>query len=393
MRRKVEYGLFKGVKKDLLSAGLLLGIVFLLSLFLGISLIFLMRIGEGLALLGSIVFILFTPIFLVAGVFFGRWLHRRSETSDGKFIRMFQEKELHLGKYSKRFRNRFIQQRFLTLAIMVSIFFFATILLGILLIVPEICCVCFPISFPLLLIAITAPAVGWVLFTYAFDPYEPEPRAMLILGITWGMISTFPSLFLNTFNASWMDPMGISVGVVSAPIFEELFKAIGFVLVFSYIKDETDGVIYGATFGAGFALLENIFYSTNSILDGAGVVVIILIMFRSFFNIVGHMIGPVLIGFLIGNARNRYMDKPKEKGVYIITLVTFIIIGYVFGMLVHAGWNFLAGSDSILFLMIFPYGIGEILFFIGIVLFTFFIVTRRYQKRLREYAAEEDWDR
>ena len=377
-------GFFSGVRSDLISTVIILGIVFMFSALLGISLILLMSIGKGLALLGSMIFLFFTPIFLASGYFLGRWFYSKVEGSSGKLLRPFKEKQIHPGEYSSKYRNRFLQQRFVSLSIMLFVFFVASIILGLLLLIPELCCICFPVSFPILMIGITAPAVGWVMFAYAFDPYEPEPRAMIVLAITWGMISTFPSLFLNTFNSTWMEPLGIPVAVASAPVIEEFFKAIGFVLVLSYIKDETDGVIYGAAFGAGFALLENLFYASNSILSGDGLLVILLILFRSFFNIVGHMIGPAVIGFLIGTARCQYEGRDDERSTYRVTLVLYIFIGYFAGMIVHGIWNFLAVQESLLFLLIFPFGLFEVMLFFLLVIGAFFIGTRRFKKRLKD---------
>jgi RsiW-degrading membrane proteinase PrsW (M82 family) len=384
MAKNKNESFLKGVVKDLQSMGLILVVVFFLSILLGVSLLLLIKVGEGLALVGSIIFIILTPIFLLVGVYFGRGLHQRSRKDAGRIMRMFKEKRIHPGKYTKKYRNRFIKQRFVSLIIMISVFFISTFILGLLWLIPDLSCICIPISLPFLLIAITTPAVGWVMFTYAFDPYEPEPRAMIILGLTWGMLSTFPSLFLNSFNATWMDPLGIEVAIVSAPIFEEFFKAIGFVLVFSFIKDETDGVIYGATFGAGFALLENLFYSTNSILDGGGSIVVLLVLFRSFVNIVGHMIGPALIGFLIGFAKCQYRDRGKERSTYFITLISYITIAYIIGMIIHAGWNFFVGQESLLVLFIFPYIFFQLILFTSMVIGSFFLATMRYKKRLRK---------
>jgi RsiW-degrading membrane proteinase PrsW (M82 family) len=180
-----------------------------------------------------------------------------------------------------------------------------------------------------------------------------------------------------------MEPLGIEVAVASAPVFEEFFKAIGFVLVLSYIKDETDGIIYGAAFGAGFALLENLYYASNSFLEGGGILIILLILFRSFFNIVGHMIGPSVIGFLIGLVKNQYKGRKNERSTYVVTLILYVTIGYVFGMIIHAAWNFLATQESLLILLILPFGIFEIMLFFSLVLGAFYLGTGRYKALLR----------
>ncbi|MGA1820808.1 MAG: PrsW family intramembrane metalloprotease [Thermoplasmatota archaeon] len=374
------------VVSDLSAAGIILFIVFFLGLLLGAALVFLMIIGSGLALAGSIAFTLMIPGFLVVGYLLNRWFSRTVAGSRRRISEPFKERSVHPAEYTSRYRNRFLLQRFTTLGLMIAVFTISTILLGILLASSDLCCICLPVTFPVLMVSVTVPAVGWVLFAYAFDPYEPEPRAFLVIAMTWGMLSTFPSLFINSFNATWMGDLGLDVSLVSAPIFEELFKALGFVLVISQIKDETDGVIYGASIGAGFSLLENLFYGTISIIEGDGALVILLVLFRSFFNIVGHMLGPAAIGFLIGWVKTIHdRKKQSEKAMYLMGLVGVVTFGYVFGMTVHAAWNFFAGLEGWWVLLLFPYGFFQLFLFVMMVLTAFFLGTRRYRKRLREY--------
>ncbi|MBN1389991.1 MAG: PrsW family intramembrane metalloprotease [Candidatus Thermoplasmatota archaeon] len=385
MQRKKD-GFIKGVLKDLSAAGILLVIVFFLSLMLGITLVFLMLIGEGFALFGSLVFISLTPLFLVLGYLINRWFSRTVRSSSSSIWGPFKERDVHPLEYTKGYRNLFLLQRFTTLAIMICLFFISSFIMGSLLAFPELCCICSPVSIPILLISITVPAVGWVMFTYAFDPYEPEPRAFIVIALSYGMLSTFPSLFLNTFNSTWMEPLGIDVAIASAPIVEEFFKALGFVIILSQVKDETDGIIYGASFGAGFALLENVLYASNSIMNGDGVLVILLIVFRSFFNIVIHIIGPASIGFMIGLVRG--FKRPQNGNNISLTSLLMapgIAVGYTFGVIIHFIWNFLAGLSGWVSLLIFPYGFILLFLFIMMVLFSFFLGTRRYDRFRKEY--------
>ena len=145
MAKKKHESFLKGVVKDLQSMGLILVVVFFLSILLGVSLLLLIKVGEGLALVGSIIFIILTPVFLLVGVYFGRGLHQRSRKDAGRFMRMFKEKGIHPGKYTKKYRNRFIKQRFVSLIIMISVFFISTFILGLLLLIPDLSCICIPI--------------------------------------------------------------------------------------------------------------------------------------------------------------------------------------------------------------------------------------------------------
>ena len=240
------------------------------------------------------------------------------------------------------------------------------------------------------MLSIMFPAVGWVMFAYAFDTYEPEPRTMIIIGVIWGMFSTFPSLFLNTYNSTWMPQIGLETAIYSAPLFEELFKVIGFVLIFSQIKDETDGVLYGATFGAGFALLENFLYSTDIILGSEmnpAIGFTFILIFRSFFNILIHMAGPVLIGFIIGFIRSKQISTIKNgkhsNNRSSSFLVLLVFIGFIFAIVNHAIWNFLAGSEGIIILLLIVQGLLNFIFYLSMVIIAFAISTSRY-KNIRE---------
>jgi RsiW-degrading membrane proteinase PrsW (M82 family) len=332
------------------------------------------------------------PFIAITGISLDRLLLTRAK---GKKSGFFTSKEIEPELFTKSYRNKFIGQKLMVLGIMVAVGVVSALIAGILGIIPACCCLLSPIIYPFVLLTITAPAIAWVYFVYASDPYEPEPRAFIILGLLWGMLSTFPSLFLNTFNDTWMGDYGLSTAVVSAPIFEELFKSMGFFFIFSQIRDETDGMLYGSAFGAGFALLENFLYGFNAFMAGGGILFIVLITFRSLFNILGHMLGPAIIGFLIGAGKqwfaidqvNRRNDMGKALIFYMLVLPVLIVIGYVVSALNHALWNFIASIGNFLafvFISI-PLGMFQWAMFLGLVLFSFILSTRRYNKKLAEH--------
>ncbi|MFW3146668.1 MAG: PrsW family intramembrane metalloprotease [Thermoplasmatota archaeon] len=381
------WNFIKGVGLDLAAGGIILVLVFFMTLVMGTLFVLIAIFGESMALLGTIVTISLLPVFIIGGLFLNIHLTRIIRRSRNPLLKRFRERTLPYSEYSSGYRTRYILQRIVSLTIMVGLFLICTIFVALTLSIPLLCCLLFPVVYPALLASIALPAVAWVVFTYAFDPYEPEPRSFLILGLFWGMLSTFPSLFLNTYNDTWMPSVGLSTAVVSAPVFEELFKAIGFVLIFSQIKDETDGIIYGATFGAGFALLENVLYSANGILLSDGnpaITYTILILFRSFFNMVVHMIGPVLIGFLIGSIRARQcrdIDSCGSKLPMTAFLLLVIPIGYLFAVLNHALWNYIAGFNSLLSIAILMLiGGAEACLFVAFVLLGYVQATNRYLK-------------
>ena len=289
-------------------------------------------------------------------------------------------------------RISFILQKFTSLGIALVLFciflVIASGLIGLGHIFKPLIYLFWPLSFPFVVLTITLPAMAWLSFAYAFDPYEPEPRGMLVFALVLGMLSAFPSLFLNSWNDGWMSDVGISTAVVSAPIFEELFKAIFFVLVYRHIKSETNGLIYGVAFGAGFALLENFLYGFEASLLAGGFGFFFVIGFRSFANMLVHIIGPATIGFLIGFSRStlRYRltgryGAGKARMISIAVMVPLVGGGYLFAMIDHAIWNG-AGSLGVFGLLILPVQtIFCVILFLILVVTGFILGTNRFHRK------------
>lgn len=390
----------RGLLNDFTSLAVVLLFVLVLTLIMGFIFVMVALTRDAFVFLGIILSIIMVPIVIIIGLALNLDLFKKIPYTRKGFWKHFREESVPYACYTESYRNRFILQRFTFLGIMVGLFFFFLIFTGIMTIIPELCCIFAPISIPSILITVTIPAMAWISFTYAFDPYEPEPRAMIIIGVLWGMMSTFPSLFFNTFNAMWMEPLGMSTAVFSAPVFEELFKSLGFILIFSQIKDETDGMIYGATFGAGFSLMENLVYGGQSIVAMGGIGFVFTVGFRSFFNIIGHMLGPAIIGMLIGAFKYRSKEIKKKvpvlkrkSGIDILIVLSLVFIGYSFSVINHGLWNFLAGfEDAISILLLFLLGFFQIGLFITLVLVSFFLATGRYNKGLRDYRSTHPYD-
>lgn len=390
----------RSIGLDLLSALVIFILLFFFTIILGAVLFVFALVGKGFALIGSLFFLLVIPLMVIGILLLNNKTVNMIRKKDNKIIHRI--KPLFFSSYciTKGQRRSFIITKFASLGVIVLFFIFNTIITAIFLFYSNICCFFLPFAYPLVMLSIMLPAVGWVMFAHAFDMYKPEPRTIIIIGILWGMFSTFPSLFINTYNSTWMPQIGLDTAIFSAPIFEELFKMIGFVIVFSKIRDETDGVLYGATFGAGFALLENFLYSTDFILGteiGPAIGFTLILIFRSFFNILIHMAGPVLIGFFIGFIRVKQRSSIDTghlgTGGYSLFIVLLMFIGFVFAVLNHALWNFLVGSEGFIVLLLIVQGSFNFLFYIAMVIIGFAISTfrrndirKKHQKRINEQA-------
>ena len=125
-----------------------------------------------------------------------------------------------------------------------------------------------------------APALGVALVVGALDRYEREPPVMMIAAFLWGAIIAIPpTLFIErALNSALLSLQGALPGVgagvaaiwlaagqaATAGVTEELVKGAGLLALLLALRDEfdnvTDGVIYGALIGAGFAMVENTVY-------------------------------------------------------------------------------------------------------------------------------------
>lgn len=109
------------------------------------------------------------------------------------------------------------------------------------------------------LCAIILPTLFYVMLICWLDRYEKEPFYLLLAAFLWGAL---PSVFITL----WLgDIAGLFLGpYLSAPLIEELIKAIALIVLFIFARKEFDGVldgiIYGAVIGSGFSMSENLLY-------------------------------------------------------------------------------------------------------------------------------------
>lgn len=393
-----------GLLGDTGTTAAVLVFVFIFTIILGIIYYFLLELLGGIFLLGGVIFsIVLIPIVIILGIVNYLFIKHFIEKKQYGILRIFKSREVKPQDFTSEYRKKFIIQKLVSFGISIVIFIIATIFAGIILLIPYFCLIFLPAAFPFIILSITMPAIAWLTLAYAFDPYEPEPRGFVIIALLWGMISTFPSLFMNTFNSTWMSDLG--TGIVSAPIFEELFKSLGFFLIYRQIKDETDGLIYGIAFGAGFALLENFLYGMNTLIaGGGGIGFVLLIGFRSFFNIALHIVGPAAIGFMIGlhksgirNALTRKMGSRSALVVSTILMTISIVLTYLFAVGNHSLWNTFASLSDVLnnpkmifvgILVLMAVGFFELICIVSAIIIAFFSATKRYNKRIDEYS----WD-
>ncbi len=118
------------------------------------------------------------------------------------------------------------------------------------------------------------PAIGINVLVNFMDRFEREPWFLRLAAFLWGAIIAIPPTLLIEQYVDSLRPIilgphpddvihAIFAGL-NAGITEETVKGLGLLLLFVVLRDEfdnvTDGIIYGALIGAGFAMVENFSY-------------------------------------------------------------------------------------------------------------------------------------
>ena len=211
-----------------------------------------------------------------------------------------------------------------------------------------------PAAFLIALIPLTytIPAFVWL------DRLEPEPRAMRWNAFLWGGgISVLIAGFANEFtDASFGAAAGL---VISAPIAEEIMKALGVLGAAKRNQIDTplDGVVYAGYVGLGFAMVENVIYFSQSITDGDLGFVFVL---RGLFSPFAHPFFTLWVGLAIGKA----VRKGRSRRFAAMR-------GILPAIALHAAWN-ASGVDVVFAFLL----LGHIALF--------FIVVRRLRRMRTE---------
>jgi protease PrsW len=118
------------------------------------------------------------------------------------------------------------------------------------------------------------PVVPLVACYLWLDRYEPEPRALLGLGLLWGaFVACFVAVVLEGVGGVVAGLTSDASSAVLAPVVEEGCKGAFLVALLWWRRDELDGVldgiVYAGMVGIGFAFTENILYLAAAY-DGTG---------------------------------------------------------------------------------------------------------------------------
>ncbi len=174
------------------------------------------------------------------------------------------------------------------------------------------------ISFLLALV----PALLLLNYFYRRDP-RPEPRKTVSRAFLWGTGSTLPALIIEILFSNLMprnlSPIAAAAfrAFIIAALVEESCK-MSVINKFIYPRAEfdevNDGIIYTMAAGLGFAFLENILYSMNSVHPWS------LLLMRGITSVPLHGLASGLMGYYIGRSK---FDAEDRRGFGLFLAVIY----------------------------------------------------------------------
>ena len=188
-------------------------------------------------------------------------------------------------------------------------------------------------------ICATVPIFAYLFFVWWLDRYDREPVWLLFLTFAWGalggvFLAIVGSLALSlsmsaVFGISGSDAMDT---VFVAPVVEEITKGLFLLVIFARrdFDNTTDGVVYGAAAGLGFAATENFLYFVSAWMEGGAGSWAPTVFMRTLFSGTMHAFSTGMLGASLG-----YMKFSRS------TAIKFFmpILGLGLAMGIHALWN------------------------------------------------------
>jgi len=181
------------------------------------------------------------------------------------------------------------------------------------------------------------PAIGINLLVNFMDRYEREPWFLRLAAFLWGAIIAIPFAFFieqdiqNLLGPNTSEIVRNMFNGLNAGITEETVKGLGLLLLFFILRDEfdnvTDGIVYAALIGAGFAFVENFRYFASNSRD----TLVFLIVGRVILGWLGHSTFTACFGAALGYVRH---TRVRWKQILIP------LLGYLVAVGLHSFYDF-----------------------------------------------------
>jgi RsiW-degrading membrane proteinase PrsW (M82 family) len=192
------------------------------------------------------------------------------------------------------------------------------------------------------------PAAGIFLLVNFIDRFEREPWFLRLAAFLWGALIAIPpallverrvdGLLVNLLGPNTSDVVRSAFQGLNAGITEETIKGLGLLLLFVILRDEfdnvTDGIVYGALIGAGFAMVENFHYFAVDFKQFP----VFLIVYRIVLGWLGHSTFTACFGAALGYVRHtrirwRHLAIP--------------FVGYLAAVGLHSFFDFVTFQASV----------------------------------------------
>jgi RsiW-degrading membrane proteinase PrsW (M82 family) len=185
------------------------------------------------------------------------------------------------------------------------------------------------------------PAFGIFLLVNFIDRFEREPWFLRLAAFLWGAIIAIPAALLiekkvdtalqSLLGSGTSDVVRSAFQGLNAGVTEETIKGLGLLLLFLILRDEfdniTDGIVYGALIGAGFAMVENFRYFAIDFKSFP----IFLIVYRIVLGWLGHSTFTVCFGAALGYVRHTRVQWRQ---------IAVPLAGYLVALGLHSFFDF-----------------------------------------------------
>ena len=192
-------------------------------------------------------------------------------------------------------------------------------------------------------LVVSSALLGLVVFlVWWIDRFDREPIHLVAMVFLWGA-SVAPAASVMSITAverafQWdpaaSGPGGLAAVSLVGPFAEELFKAVGVLLVLfltSKFDNPTDGVVYGTAAGLGFAVSENVVYGIGTGMTLNSVPMVLLaVVGRTLLSAGVHAVCSAVFGGFLGFA---LLCRRK------LTRIGSVVFGFATAVALHGLWN------------------------------------------------------
>jgi RsiW-degrading membrane proteinase PrsW (M82 family) len=204
------------------------------------------------------------------------------------------------------------------------------------------------------------PVLVFLLFLILMDSFKLVKIPFLVLCILWGMLCAVGSYFLNSYILTATDVERQVLSKYIAPAIEETLKMTAILILIrkGRIGFMIDGAIYGFGVGAGFALIENIWYLSE--LNSAS---LLLWAVRGFGTAIMH--GGTTSAFSI------LLMQAFDKGTHKLAPILYSLFAAIF---IHSFFNHFVLPP-----------VATMFFTLVIIAITEYVIFRYSEKNLRKW--------